>query len=325
MGDGMAKRIKQVHPAIRERLGYEMDEEVGDILKDWKQRTTTVCKPCWELKYCPYGPLVEQLPLLPSTLPEMEAHFAYYKECLTNNTIGQLRPLTEFGRERFEAILADDQFAEQVAVSEVANEIRFEALADEEDPLRALGGGPLPPLEKYRIPFDPIIDDQLGPNAPDHLRERVQLKVVALRDHAKEALTSGWDDGRKPLDQARRRMFEKELADFRREEYPDEVPELFQEASCNIFGHICPVFFAAEAITETSEERRRGRYIPFSVKMRVVRRDNHTCQECGEHLKDDQVEFDHIIPISKGGSSEEHNIRLTCYDCNRDKSARVNL
>lgn len=25
-----------------------------------------VCKPCWELKYCPYGPLVEQFPLAPS-------------------------------------------------------------------------------------------------------------------------------------------------------------------------------------------------------------------------------------------------------------------
>jgi hypothetical protein len=22
----------------------------------------TVCKPCWELKYCPYGPLVEFFP-----------------------------------------------------------------------------------------------------------------------------------------------------------------------------------------------------------------------------------------------------------------------
>ena len=26
---------------------------------------TPVCKPCWELKYCPYGPLVEFFPLSP--------------------------------------------------------------------------------------------------------------------------------------------------------------------------------------------------------------------------------------------------------------------
>ncbi|WP_407174586.1 HNH endonuclease [Bradyrhizobium sp. STM 3562] len=50
------------------------------------------------------------------------------------------------------------------------------------------------------------------------------------------------------------------------------------------------------------------------------RQDVHACQHCGRHLKDGEVEFDHIIPIAKVGSSEEHNIRLTCFDCNRDKS-----
>ena len=100
---------------------------------------------------------------------------------------------------------------------------------------------------------------------------------------------------------------------------------MFSVAGCNVFGHVCPVFFAAEAITETSEARRRGRYIPFKIKMRVVRRDNYTCQHCGKHLKDDEVEFDHKIPISLGGSSEEHNIRLTCFDCNREKSDHVDI
>ncbi len=30
---------------------------------DWKSRVKSVCKPCWELKYCPYGSLVENFPL----------------------------------------------------------------------------------------------------------------------------------------------------------------------------------------------------------------------------------------------------------------------
>lgn len=33
-------------------------EQIG-----WKRRVRAVCKPCWELKYCPYGPLVEEFPL----------------------------------------------------------------------------------------------------------------------------------------------------------------------------------------------------------------------------------------------------------------------
>jgi hypothetical protein len=32
-------------------------------LEEWAKRTKHVCKPCWELKYCPYGPLVEDFPL----------------------------------------------------------------------------------------------------------------------------------------------------------------------------------------------------------------------------------------------------------------------
>jgi hypothetical protein len=32
---------------------------------DWRHRVKAVCKPCWELKYCPYGPLVETFPLRP--------------------------------------------------------------------------------------------------------------------------------------------------------------------------------------------------------------------------------------------------------------------
>ena len=42
--------------------------EKGPIQKwgqkiNWRKRVKAVCKPCWEIKYCPYGPLVEQFPL----------------------------------------------------------------------------------------------------------------------------------------------------------------------------------------------------------------------------------------------------------------------
>lgn len=115
-------------------------------------------------------------------------------------------------------------------------------------------------------------------------------------------------------------MFERSVESFDSEGHPERIPTVFADAQCSIFGHVCPVFFAAEAFTETTTERRRGRYIPFETKMRVVRRDNYTCQHCGAHLQDNEVEFDHKIPVSKGGSSEEQNLRLTCFRCNRDKS-----
>ena len=95
--------------------------------------------------------------------------------------------------------------------------------------------------------------------------------------------------------------------------------------SCRWFGHICPVVFSAEATTETAELRRRGGSISPRVLMRVARRYNYMCQECSTPLPDFEIEFDHIIPIAKGGSSEEHNLRVTCFDCNREKGATPSI
>lgn len=164
-----AKRSGSLHPELRKVLGIPRNMPASEVLRKWRGAAQKVCKPCWELKYCPYGPFVEESPLLP---------------------------------------------------------------------------------------------------------------------------------------------------DIPREYIPKEIIE----TECSVFGHICPVLFVAEGFTETKQVRRRGRYISFKTKIRVVRRDNHTCQGCGKHLLDDEVEFDHIIPQSNGGSSEEHNIRLTCFKCNRDKS-----
>jgi len=30
---------------------------------DAKKRVKSVYKPCWEIRYCPYGPLIERFPL----------------------------------------------------------------------------------------------------------------------------------------------------------------------------------------------------------------------------------------------------------------------
>src|SRR5688572_25412158 len=46
----MSKRKRGVIQLWADRIG-------------WSRRIKAVCKPCWELKYCPYGPLVEEFPL----------------------------------------------------------------------------------------------------------------------------------------------------------------------------------------------------------------------------------------------------------------------
>ncbi|HEX2851933.1 MAG TPA: HNH endonuclease, partial [Opitutaceae bacterium] len=92
--------------------------------------------------------------------------------------------------------------------------------------------------------------------------------------------------------------------------------------SCRIFGHDCPVFHVAEPMTETKELRRISREIPRPTQFRVLKRENQICGSCGKSVQDGDIHFDHIIPYSKGGSSEESNIRLLCDSCNQKRSNR---
>jgi len=176
--------------------------------KEWERRTKHVCKPCWELKYCPYGPLVEQFPLHEAERAKAEELGWYAK-------------------------LANGK-----------------------------GWIPCKKDEKDAIPD----------------MDRVFKEFGALNDHM-----------------------------------------------CEIFGHNCPVFYVNEPFTETSVQRKITRTYSRDVFLRVVRRDNQTCQVCGRILKDDEIKIDHIIPYSKGGATEESNLRVLCEDCNRKKGASIEI
>ena len=56
--------------------------------------------------------------------------------------------------------------------------------------------------------------------------------------------------------------------------------------------------------------------IPEEVKFAVWRRDEGRCVKCGSQ---ENLEFDHIIPVSKGGSNTARNIQILCERCNREK------
>jgi len=212
----MLKQIP-IHSSIRERLGYDESVTDAEIYADWRDRTQLVCKPCWELKYCPYGTIVEDYPLLPTPRASAESHHELLLDCLKTGKLG---------------------------------------------------------------------------------------------------------DGR-PLDRERRAWFRKMVKAFRPEDHPEVIPPIFLEVPCRVFGHICPVFFVAEPFTETKTMRTQSRSIRRDVMLKVVRRDGQICQKCHESVRDDEVEFDHVIPFSKGGTTTVENLKLVHRQCNRRKGTSL--
>lgn len=47
--------------------------------------------------------------------------------------------------------------------------------------------------------------------------------------------------------------------------------------------------------------------------------DDWTCQACGHEGEYDELEMDHIVPLSRGGSNDEDNLQTLCVGCNREK------
>lgn len=58
----------------------------------------------------------------------------------------------------------------------------------------------------------------------------------------------------------------------------------------------------------------------------IKRRDGYTCRRCGNSTAREAnllLEIDHIVPIARGGLTEESNLQTLCWKCNRAKGAKI--
>ena len=77
--------------------------------------------------------------------------------------------------------------------------------------------------------------------------------------------------------------------------------------------------FGSNTDRSTNPKETRER-ISSAVKREVWRRDKGKCVICGVN---ENLEYDHVIPVSKGGANTVRNLQLLCEGCNRSKSARI--
>jgi hypothetical protein len=72
----------------------------------------------------------------------------------------------------------------------------------------------------------------------------------------------------------------------------------------------------AQAEQSTYQDRLAKRRIPDPIRAVVLLRDGARCRRCRTAV---HLEVDHIIPVSKGGKTEESNLQTLCRRCNRHK------
>jgi hypothetical protein len=69
-----------------------------------------------------------------------------------------------------------------------------------------------------------------------------------------------------------------------------------------------------------SSHHRGGQHVSSTIRFAVLNRDNFTCVYCGAKAPDVEIQVDHKIPLSKGGTNDMLNLCACCPTCNRGKS-----
>jgi len=113
-------------------------------------------------------------------------------------------------------------------------------------------------------------------------------------------------------------------------EWARRVRELRDEDGMRILSHndregLKPNEYILESLTPRQVI---ARGISGRQRRRILDRDGSTCQICGaaageesgcEPGKKCRLQIDHTVPISQGGSDDEHNLRAVCVWYNKDK------
>lgn len=70
---------------------------------------------------------------------------------------------------------------------------------------------------------------------------------------------------------------------------------------------------------------RGGRRTTTARRRLIIERDRSVCYLCGILVPFDEVEVDHLLPRSRGGTSEPHNLAVSCMKCNRRRGNRIEI
>ncbi len=59
------------------------------------------------------------------------------------------------------------------------------------------------------------------------------------------------------------------------------------------------------------------------LRLQLFERDAWTCRYCGDQVTPETATLDHVVPVSKQGTSDPENLASCCFICNSIKSGRT--
>jgi hypothetical protein len=71
-----------------------------------------------------------------------------------------------------------------------------------------------------------------------------------------------------------------------------------------------------------SRKKQRRAALPLNVRWDVLKWDDYRCVKCGARPPDVELEVDHIVAVSRGGTDDFANLRTLCRPCNQGKKDR---
>jgi len=250
---------------------------------------------------------------------------ADYRKAIETIDNGQVKNLVETGRDMAAIML----FAEQVSIiSNIYEQLKmlYSTIYDHQCVLRRFGSKRIEQFGNLPLLLSPICDiadsdedTEVGQFMRDH-RSLIPIYDIAMRHPDEIGLSVKYSQEQI---EARTKFLLKEAGFQKTHWYINERVLTEIEYMLDTMRILIePDFLPVSALGEGSQNVEDGtdRYIPASVRTSVWRRDNAKCVECGAKEK---LEYDHIIPLSKGGANTERNIQLLCEKCNRKKGSNI--
>ena len=120
---------------------------------------------------------------------------------------------------------------------------------------------------------------------------------------------------------------ERAIVPFEAEDLP-RFKQKCMELYCDPTNRVADMFdFIMEAmglpirfkdVLNTAKNSKRGN-IPAKLRAAILARDNYRCRMCGATAEEAKLHIDHIVPVSRGGITEERNLQTLCEKCNLGK------